>query len=151
MRSLKAAAILGVSAATLFLTATPASAHTLNEAVRASLGCDWASGSYSTLHSSAVTTRGGTQNGTVHLLWSNNYQENCVVTLKSGSTHGVNTFTSATLDLGGSERYSDSGNFAHYAAVSHPAGGRCVAYHGIVYGTNADPGRGGRFEFDNCG
>ncbi|WP_159945026.1 MULTISPECIES: hypothetical protein [unclassified Nocardiopsis] len=149
----KALSALGLSASMLFLAAAPASAHTLDEAVRAGAGCGWTSGSYSTLHSAAVTTNGGTRYGTAYLLWSNTYQQNCVVTIKSGATHGVSTRTAAYLYLSGSgnEYYYDDGNYAHYAARAYGAGGRCVAYAGIIYGTSGTLATGGRSEYGNCG
>lgn len=144
-------AALSVTASMLFVTAVPASAHTLNEAVRSTAGCGWVSGSYNTLHSAPIVTQAGARHGTAYLLWSGTYQENCVVALKSGATHGVPTFTAAYLYLGGSEYYNDQGNYAHYAARAFGAAGRCVAYAGIIYTTNGTVATGGRAEYANCG
>ncbi|MFJ9552511.1 hypothetical protein ACIRPH_01765 [Nocardiopsis sp. NPDC101807] len=154
MKSLKkAVAALSVIASVLFLTAAPASAHTLDQAVRAGSGCGWTSGSYTTLHSDGAHYRPtGIQYGTIYLLWSSTYQENCVVTLKISLAHGVESRTSAYLYmLSPAERVGDDDNYAHYAAVSYPARGRCVAYTGYVYVPFVGPASGGRSAYDNCG
>jgi hypothetical protein len=158
MRNLKrafprAAMVLSMIAATLTLAVTPASAHTLGEAVRAPAGCAWVSGGYSTLHSSAVTTPGGTRYGTVYLLWSNTYRQNCVITLKT-SFHGTPTWTTSTLWLQNGLTYRERGDFGHFTATTAAAAGVCVAYRGTISSTSGSTGgttaTGGRNEWDNC-
>ncbi|KIH99855.1 hypothetical protein LP52_04970 [Streptomonospora alba] len=144
----RVALIVSVIAAGVLVSASPASAHTLNQAVRAPAGCAWLSGGYSQLDSDAVETSSGTRYGTVYLLWSNTYRQNCVVTRKTGSLHGTSTWTDATLyrqDGGSSWNRS---NFSHYAAASAATGGVCVKYRGIIRsgqgssgGTKAEGGR----------
>jgi hypothetical protein len=146
----RSAAALSLVAAALFVSTSPASAHTLDEAVRASAGCAWLSGSYNNLHSSPVRTSGGTTYGTVHLLWSSTYRQNCVVTLKTGSTHGVATTTRAELFLQSGGSYWEQGDFAHYAAASAATAGVCVAYQGRIQGTSGTWATGGRSTWDNC-
>ncbi|WP_174546320.1 hypothetical protein [Nocardiopsis dassonvillei] len=149
----KAVTTLSVIASVLFLTAVPASAHTLDQAVRAGAGCGWTSGSYTTLHSAgARNSASGINYGTVYLLWSSTYQENCVVTLKTGPAHGVESRTTAYLMLQSpNETVGDDDNYAHYAAVSYPARGRCVAYIGSMYLPGVGLASGGRITYGNCG
>ncbi|MDT0330307.1 hypothetical protein [Nocardiopsis lambiniae] len=158
MRNLKsvfprAATVLSVLAVTLTLAVAPASAHSLDQAVRAPAGCAWLSGGYSALHSSAVTTPAGTRYGTVYLLWSNTYRQNCVVTLKT-SFHGTPTWTTSTLWLQNGSRYREQGNYGHFASTTAAAAGVCVAYWGTISSTPGSTGgitaSGGRLEYDNC-
>ncbi|NKY99601.1 hypothetical protein [Nocardiopsis alborubida] len=146
----RAGAALALTAATLFALSAPASAHTLDQAARASAGCAWISGSYSTLHSSPVTTAGGATYGRVYLLWSSTYGQNCVVTLKTGSTHGTPTYTRASLYLQNGSGAHETGDYSHYAAASRAAAGVCVRYSGAIRGTTGTLATGGRSNWANC-
>ncbi|MFC7331119.1 hypothetical protein [Marinactinospora rubrisoli] len=149
-RTLKRAAVaMPMAALALVAVAVPASAHTLEEAVRSPSGCGWSSGGYDTLDSEPVTTGSGTRYGTVYLLWSSTYQQNCVVTLKS-SYHGTSTRTGAGLSIQDVGRYGDDGSYAHYAAVARDAAGRCVAYEGYIYSPGGTQAWGGRPSWGNC-
>ncbi|MFC4562423.1 hypothetical protein ACFO4E_11220 [Nocardiopsis mangrovi] len=128
--SVLAAALLGV----VLATAGPAAAHTLDEAVRAGDGCGWSSGGYINQDSGAATTNSGTRLGTVYLLWSGTYQENCVVTLKThSSVHGVATWTESYLYMHPSTGFHRDGDYySHYAAAEGPTRGVCVSYQGEI-------------------
>ncbi|GLW05924.1 peptidase M23 [Microtetraspora sp. NBRC 13810] len=66
--------------------------------------------------------------GTVYLLW--NGSSNCVATMKSTSV-GTATATTAYLEVQGSARITDSGNFAYYAGpVRAAAANKCVKWGG---------------------
>lgn len=146
----RSAAALTMVAAALFAYSAPASAHTLESAVRSAEGCSWLTGGYSTLHSDAVQTSGGSTYGTVYLLWSSTYQQNCVVTRKTGATHGVATYTRAELWLQNDRYYYEQGNYSHYASTRAAAAGVCVAYRGSIRGTGGVLATGGRPEWGNC-
>jgi hypothetical protein len=150
----RAAAVLSLLALTLSLTAVPASAHTLEQAVRAPAGCSWLSGGYSTLHSAAVTTPSGTRYGTAYLLWSSTYQQNCAITLKS-SYHGTSTWTTATIWTQDGRTSWERGNLGHYASSTIAAAGQCVRYEGTISSTTGNTGgttaTGGRSSWGNCG
>lgn len=152
------AAGIAIATSALLVSAAPASAHTLDQAVRAAAGCGWSSGSYTLQHSSAIRKWSGSGYtgaivGNVHLLWSSTYQQNCVVTLKVAA-HGTNTLTRATLNVqrsGNSVSYVDSGQYAHYAAVARNTRGECVSYSGFVRPIPAEANYGGRSSWGNCG
>lgn len=150
----RAAMVLSLLAAALAFSVTPASAHTLDEAVRAPAGCAWISGTYSNLHSSPVTTSSGTRYGTVYLLWSNTYQQNCAITLKT-SYHGTSTWTSSSIWVQNGGHYWEQGNFAHFTSATVAAGGSCVRYEGTISSTAGSTGgttaTGGRSAWGNCG
>lgn len=143
-----------LTAFALLSTALPASAHTLDEAVRSSAGCKWSGGGYSVLDSDAVRLSSGTRVGSVYLLWSGTYQQNCVVTLRTGAAHGVVGTTAAYLYIQTSTGYRsehDIDAYAHFAAVPAATRGVCVGYEGsVAFGGNR--GFGGRgTQWDNCG
>ncbi|MFC4564120.1 hypothetical protein ACFO4E_19855 [Nocardiopsis mangrovi] len=147
----RATAALVIAAAGVLAAAPPAAAHTLDEAVRSGEGCTWASGSYTTLHSTRLTY-GAEYYGTVYLLWHGGRGENCVVTLKGGATHGVSGYTEAVLRVQGGPTREEGERFSHYAAVNVAARGACVSYEGtIVHPTTLRPVSGGRPGWDNCG
>ncbi|WP_216215211.1 M23 family metallopeptidase [Amycolatopsis aidingensis] len=82
---------------------------------------------YRVIDSAAV---GGS--GVVYLLYNSGNQHNCVTTLKSRSI-GTATPTSAYLEVQGSARKTDSGDFSYYAGpVSAAAGRTCVKWGGSV-------------------
>lgn len=151
----RAAMILSIVAAGALVSASPASAHTVEQAVRAPAGCAWLSGGYSILHSDAVETSSGTRYGTVYLLWSNTYRQNCVITRKTGSLHGTSTWTDATLYIQNGGSSWNRSNYSHYAAATAAAGGKCVAYRGIIRSGQGSSGgikaEGGRNSWGNCG
>ncbi|CAM4146866.1 hypothetical protein NOGI109294_25980 [Nocardiopsis gilva] len=151
----RVAMIVSVLTAGLLVSASPASAHTVGQAVRAPAGCAWISGGYSTLDSSPVKTSSGTRYGTVYLLWSNEYRQNCVITRKTGSLHGTSTWTDATLYTQDGGTYWNRGNLSHYAAATAAAAGKCVKYRGIIRSGKGSTGgtkaQGGRGSWGNCG
>ncbi|MEV4169328.1 M23 family metallopeptidase [Nonomuraea sp. NPDC049709] len=68
--------------------------------------------------------------GTVYLLYNSGNGNNCVATLKSRSL-GTATATSAYLEVQGSTRKTDSGNYGYYAGpVIASAAGTCVRWGG---------------------
>ncbi|GAA2799519.1 M23 family metallopeptidase [Saccharopolyspora taberi] len=70
--------------------------------------------------------------GTTYLLYNASNQNNCVVTLKAKSL-GTASAASAFLEVQGSARVTDSGNFAYYAGpVRKEAGSTCVKWGGSV-------------------
>jgi murein DD-endopeptidase MepM/ murein hydrolase activator NlpD len=74
--------------------------------------------------------------GTVYLLY--NGTSNCVVTLKAKSL-GTSTATSAYLEVQGSTRKTDSGNFGYYAGpITASAPGKCVKWGGKAGASSYD-------------
>jgi hypothetical protein len=70
--------------------------------------------------------------GTVYLLYSASTGRNCVTTIKATSV-GTASATSAFLEIQGSPRVTDSGNFAYYAGpVIRAAPATCVRWGGAV-------------------
>ncbi|MFC4011890.1 M23 family metallopeptidase [Nonomuraea purpurea] len=68
--------------------------------------------------------------GTVYLLYNSGNGNNCVTTLKAKSL-GTATATSAYLEVQGSARKTDSGNFGYYAGpVVASAANKCVKWGG---------------------
>ncbi|MEU6711131.1 M23 family metallopeptidase [Nonomuraea sp. NPDC046802] len=68
--------------------------------------------------------------GTVYLLYNSGNGNNCVTTLKAKSL-GTATATSAYLEVQGSARKTDSGNFGYYAGpVVAAAANKCVRWGG---------------------
>ncbi|RCV51570.1 hypothetical protein [Marinitenerispora sediminis] len=153
IRALRGAgAALALAATAIAVAAPPASAHSIDEIVRSSAGCGWSSGGYDTLHKDAVRTSDGRTLGAVVLLWSGTYGENCVITQKTGSLHGVTSTTAAYLYIQGASTRHDIDDYAHYAAVSAPTAGRCVHYEGSIRTPDwSDVGFGGRDTWGNCG
>ncbi|WP_327107680.1 M23 family metallopeptidase [Nonomuraea glycinis] len=83
--------------------------------------------------------------GTVYLLYNTANGQNCVVTLKKTSL-GQATATSAYLEVQGSARKTDSGNFAYYAGpVKASAPGTCVKWGGKAGSSTYDS------LFEHCG
>ncbi|GAB3473374.1 hypothetical protein [Nocardiopsis coralliicola] len=124
--------------------ASPASAHTLGQAVVSDLGCGWKDGRYTELTREDIWDSGNNMPlGEVYVLWSGSYQENCVVTLRVGRADGVASYTEAVLERRGSSTVTDEGEYAHYAAASGYAPGTCIRwtgsikaiYGGGIYGT----------------
>ncbi|MUL42574.1 hypothetical protein FZ103_15565 [Streptomonospora sp. PA3] len=136
-RSLRRFAVaVSAAAFVLGLTAVPAAAHTLHEAVVSSDGCGWGGYDYRQLEGNYIRTTGGTKIGRVDLLWSSkgdNPAENCVVTRRWNFLHGVEGYAAANLLIKGRRNRWDSGwDYSHYAAVAAPAQNRCVGYWGKV-------------------
>ncbi|MEO3796650.1 hypothetical protein ABGB14_41185 [Nonomuraea sp. B10E15] len=151
-----AAAFL-LSAAVVGLAPAPASAHSLSDIVRSSEGCGWSSGSYTNQDSRSAVNRNGSRYGTVYLLWSGTYGENCVVTRKE-SWHGTLTWTNAELHYrssgsGAEGVVQDEGQYGHYAAITQKTSGHCVRFLGsISSGGHGGPlATGSRDEWGNCG
>ncbi|MGW0191897.1 M23 family metallopeptidase [Nonomuraea sp. NPDC003201] len=68
--------------------------------------------------------------GAVYLLYNSSNGNNCVTTLKYKNV-GTATATTAYLEVAGSTRKTDSGNFAYYAGpVVASAAGKCVKWGG---------------------
>jgi murein DD-endopeptidase MepM/ murein hydrolase activator NlpD len=82
--------------------------------------------------------------GTTYLLYNSSTKNNCVVTLKAVSL-GTASATSAFLEVQGSARVTDSGNFTYYAGpVKKVADSTCVKWGGSV-GADAYTS-----EFEHC-
>ncbi|GAA2964909.1 hypothetical protein [Streptomyces enissocaesilis] len=137
------ASTVPLSAALVGGTATPAAAHTLTGAARA--GCEWPSGTVSTLDSRTVLDPAGARNGTLYLPWSGTYGENCLVTPTTAG-HGIDQSMSARPGIRGAGSHTDSGTYSHFAAVSRNAAGKCVNFGGSIPGSSA-----GRDSCGNCG
>ncbi|MFD9941230.1 hypothetical protein ACFWYW_44570 [Nonomuraea sp. NPDC059023] len=151
-----AAGTLLLSAAVIGLAPAPAAAHSLSAAVRSSQGCGWSSGGYKVQDSRSVVNRKGTRYGTVYLLWSSRYGQNCVVTLKS-AWHGRATFTQAALfyrssGSGAEGVEEDDGRYRHYAAAKQNTAGQCVRFYGAISsGGHGGPlAQGARNGWGNC-
>ncbi|GLW05922.1 hypothetical protein Misp01_10520 [Microtetraspora sp. NBRC 13810] len=83
--------------------------------------------------------------GTVYLLWNGSAGRNCVTTLKRTSL-GTATATSAYLEVQGSARITDSGNFGYYAGpVRAAAANKCVKWGGKAGSSVYDS------PFEHCG
>jgi hypothetical protein len=77
-----------------------------------------------------IDSAGLGSDGTVYLLYNSGNGSNCVTTLKAKSL-GTATATAAYLEVQGSARKTDSGNFAYYAGpVTAAASGKCVKWGG---------------------
>ncbi|MFI6298461.1 M23 family metallopeptidase [Nonomuraea sp. NPDC050790] len=95
---------------------------------------------YGVVDSAALGT-----SGTVYLLYNNSNGYNCVVTLKKVSL-GSATPVTAYLEVQGSARITDSGNFSYYAGpVRAAAPGKCVKWGGKVGTASYDS------PFEHCG
>lgn len=94
---------------------------------------------YSVIDSAAIGTK-----GRAYLLYNSGNGYNCVVTLKSsGFTASA---TSAFLEVQGSTRVTDSGNYTYYAGpVRRAAPGTCVKWGGSITGTTYTS------TFEHCG
>ncbi|GAA3774772.1 hypothetical protein GCM10022225_73170 [Plantactinospora mayteni] len=135
---------LGLALASIAFVASPASAHTLGQAVVSAQGCGWPNGAYTVLTRVDLwDDRNNMPLGEVYVLWNGSYQENCVVTLRVGRADGVASYTEAVLERRGMSTVRDEGNYAHYAAASGYAAGTCIRwtgsigaiYGGGIYGT----------------
>ena len=83
--------------------------------------------------------------GTVYLLYNSGSGGNCVTTLKARSL-GTASATAAYLEVQGSTRKTDSGNFAYYAGpVIAAAPGKCVKWGGKAGASVYDS------PFEHCG
>ncbi|MGN9787430.1 N-acetylmuramoyl-L-alanine amidase [Nonomuraea sp. ZG12] len=83
--------------------------------------------------------------GTVHLLYNTANGQNCVATMKLTSL-GQATATSAYLEVQGSARKTDSGDFSYYAGpVKATAPGTCVKWGGKAGASAYDS------PFEHCG
>lgn len=83
--------------------------------------------------------------GTAYLLYNSANGNNCVVTLKATSL-GTATATTAYLEVQGSTRKTDSGNFSYYAGpVYANAPGKCVKWGGKAGSSAYDS------PFEHCG
>ncbi|MET7334652.1 hypothetical protein [Nonomuraea sp. NPDC005650] len=144
---------LGLALTSIMVAAPPASAHDLGSAVVSEEGCGWPNGGYSVLDWADITDdRNNITLATAYLLWNGQYQENCVVTRRVGQAHGVTGFTEAILERQGKNPVSDSGAYAHYAAVSAYSANTCVRWWASVQTLGGGPIWGtGRSSWDNCG
>lgn len=124
---------LGLVLAAVTSVTSPASAHTLGEAVAAAQGCGWPNGGYTVLTREDLwDDRNNMPLGEVYVLWSRTYQENCVLTLRVGRADGVASYTEAVLERQGMSTIRDEGNYAHYAAASGYAAGTCIRWTGSI-------------------
>ncbi|WP_370942960.1 M23 family metallopeptidase [Amycolatopsis sp. cg5] len=83
--------------------------------------------------------------GTTYLLYNSSTKQNCVITLKSVSL-GTASPVSAFLEVQGSARVTDSGNFTYYAGpVKKAAGSTCVKWGGSVGSASYES------PFEHCG
>lgn len=82
--------------------------------------------------------------GTVYLLYSASSGKNCVATIK-GTSLGKASATSAYLEVQGSTRQTDQGEFSYYAGpVSAAASNQCVKWGGSVGNVKYDS------DFEHC-
>lgn len=124
---------LGLVLASITFVASPASAHTLGEAVVSERGCGWPNGDYTQLTREDIwDDRNNMPLGEVYVLWNGTYQENCVVTLRVGRADGVASYTEAVLERQGRRTVRDEGNYAHYAAASGYAADTCIRWTGSI-------------------
>ncbi|MFJ2033618.1 M23 family metallopeptidase [Streptosporangium sp. NPDC087985] len=95
---------------------------------------------YNVIDSAALGTA-----GTVYLLYNSSNGYNCVATMKRSSI-GTATATTAYLEVQGSSRITDSGNFAYYAGPVRAAGAnKCVKWGGKAGSSSYDS------PFGHCG
>ncbi|NUR84415.1 MAG: M23 family metallopeptidase [Nonomuraea sp.] len=95
---------------------------------------------YSVVDSAALGS-----DGTVYLLYNGGNGNNCVVTMKAKSL-GTATATTAYLEVQGSTRQTDSGNYGYYAGpVYANAPGKCVKWGGKAGASTYDS------PFEHCG
>ncbi|NRQ40546.1 M23 family metallopeptidase [Nonomuraea sp. NN258] len=92
-----------------------------------------------------VDSAGLGTSGTVYLLYNSGNGNNCVVTMKSTSL-GTPTATTAYLEVQGSTRKTDSGNYGYYAGPVYAyAPGKCVRWGGKAGSSVYDS------PFEHCG
>ncbi|MEU7897205.1 M23 family metallopeptidase [Nonomuraea sp. NPDC049152] len=95
---------------------------------------------YSVIDSAALGS-----SGTVYLLYNSGNGYNCVATMKSASL-GTATATTAYLEVQGSSRITDSGNYEYYAGpVRASAADKCVKWGGKAGSSTYDS------PFEHCG
>ncbi|MFE3452655.1 M23 family metallopeptidase [Nonomuraea sp. NPDC059194] len=95
---------------------------------------------YSVIDSAALGS-----SGTVYLLYNSGNGYNCVTTIKHTSL-GTPTATTAYLEVQGSSRITDSGNFGYYAGpVRASAANKCVKWGGKAGSSTYDS------PFEHCG
>ena len=105
---------------------------------------------YSIQEREAVTTESGTELGQVYMLWSNDAEQNCAVTIKTTAA-GVETQTAVTLAAESGDNVSDKGAFAHYAGpVKLDAKGTCVKVDGSIAAEDGTVGTGS-IPLSHCG
>ncbi|MFI7441198.1 protein kinase domain-containing protein [Nonomuraea indica] len=92
-----------------------------------------------------VQRQGSFAGGVTYQLYNNSTGENCVVTIKTADI-GKATPVTATLEIQGGGRQTDSGNFEYYAGpVKMQGKGKCVRFEG-----GAGSGRTSA-DWGNCG
>lgn len=96
---------------------------------------------YKQIDKKAITSGGKTQ-GTVYLMYNAGKGTNCVATMKAVSL-GKKSATSTYLEVKGSKRVTDKGNFSYYAGpVAKSAKKTCVKWGGSVGSAKYDSGWG---------
>ncbi|TCP56814.1 hypothetical protein EV191_101760 [Tamaricihabitans halophyticus] len=124
---------VGLVLASITFVATPASAHTIGEAVVSPQGCNWSNGGYTQLRRTDLwDNQNNMPLGEVYVLWSGTYQENCIVTLRVGRADGVASYTEAVLERQGMSTIRDEGNYSHFAAAKGKAAGTCIRWTGSI-------------------
>ncbi|MBB3059805.1 M23 family metallopeptidase [Microbulbifer rhizosphaerae] len=74
----------------------------------------------------------GLSGGRVYLLWNGSSGQNCVVTIKSSKV-GSPSSVSASLQIEGESKVTDSGDFSYYAGpIKGAAANQCVKWGGSV-------------------
>ena len=144
-------------AATIFVAAPPAAAHTAREAC--------GSGYSPVAKPRAIKTDSGVRYGKVHLLYNSGNGKNCVVAIKE-RFHGIKTHADAYLKIRGNPGpwdgwWRDHGDFYHYAGGNPSptvkyAADKCVQFFGRIYSKTTADGlgtmaEGGRTKWGNCG
>lgn len=144
--------LLGIAAASAALItglATPATAHTANEAIL--YGCG---SGYSLVSDGvrAVTTTSGSTWGYVYLTYNSSNGYNCVVTRKT-AYHGTASRVRAELTVQNLGTYTNIDNAAlHWESVKAYGRGHCVQYFGWVWNPQGTAlSGGGRTYWGNCG
>jgi hypothetical protein len=142
-------------AATMVVAASPAGAHTPQQAC--------GSGYSVVAKPRAIKTSSGVRYGKVYLLYNSGNGKNCVVAIKE-RFHGVRTHADAYLKIRGNPGpwhgwWRDHGNFYHYAGGNPSptvkfAADKCVQFFGRIYskpGGRGTMAEGGRTKWGNCG
>lgn len=80
----------------------------------------------------SVINSHGLSGGRIYLLWNGSSGQNCVVTMKTSNV-GTPSSVSASLQVEGGTKTTDSGSFSYYAGpVKKSAANRCVKWGGSV-------------------
>ncbi|MBB3059807.1 exo-alpha-sialidase [Microbulbifer rhizosphaerae] len=80
----------------------------------------------------SVINSHGLSGGTVYLLWNGSSGQNCVVTIKTSNTDSPSS-VSASLQVKGGTKVTDSGSFNYYAGpVKESVSNQCVKWGGSV-------------------